>query len=246
MLSVSNAGAALVETFAHIRIINLKSRADRRREMAQQLGRLGLSYDHPQIHLHEASRFGGAGAYPSIGARGCFHSHLKILKQAATANLRSVLIIEDDLDFARNAETLVPTALEALQGTEWSVFYGGYVRTNAGQDTPRHPIFRIESTEPIQTTHFIALRGEAIAAAAAYLDAIDARPPGSPEGGPMHVDGAYSWFRRAHPDLETWLAMPELGYQRPSRTDIHDLGWKDRWRGIREITAFARRIVRKR
>lgn len=41
----------------------------------------------------------------------------------------------------------------------------------------------------------------------------------------MHVDGAYSWFRKDHPFLRTLLADPELGYQRPSRSDIFTGHW---------------------
>ncbi len=33
----------------------------------------------------------------------------------------------------------------------------------------------------------------------------------------MHVDGAYSWFRQAHPHLRTWLAVPILGDNGPPR-----------------------------
>ncbi|MBC7483864.1 MAG: LPS biosynthesis glycosyltransferase, partial [Rhizobacter sp.] len=93
----------------------------------------------------------------------------------------------------------------------------------------------------VQTTHFIGFQGEAIAAAAAYLAAMLERPPGDPDGGPMHVDGAYSWFRRAHPEFQTVLAVPPLGYQRASRTDIHDLAWFDKLPVVRELVSAVRR-----
>jgi len=50
----------------------------------------------------------------------------------------------------------------------------------------------------------------------------------------MHVDGAYTWFRRTHPTRRTWVALPELGHQRQSRTDIHPLRWYDRWPLVRD------------
>ena len=56
----------------------------------------------------------------------------------------------------------------------------------------------------------------------------------------MHVDGAYCWFRHAHPHFRTLLAVPELGYQRSSRTDIHDLRWFDRVPVAREAVAWLR------
>jgi len=36
------------------------------------------------------------------------------------------------------------------------------------------------------------------------------------------------------------MAVPELGYQRFSRTDIHDLRWYDRVIGIRTLAAMVR------
>jgi hypothetical protein len=58
----------------------------------------------------------------------------------------------------------------------------------------------------------------------------------------MHVDGAYSWFRANHPHLLTSVANPELGHQRASRTDVHDLRWHDRVPVVRDIVAFLRRF----
>lgn len=245
MAAVTGAGQALVETFAQIRIINLRSRADRRREMGQELARLGLSLDHPQIALHEASRFDDAGVFPSIGARGCFHSHLAVLEEALASGAPSLLIFEDDLDFARNIETLLPAALDALRGQDWSFFYGGHERVAPGDVIRSGPIMRVEAGEPIRLAHFLGLRREAIVPLVPYLRAMLDRAPGSPDGGPMHVDGAYSWFRKTHPRFETWLAEPQLGHQRPSRTDIHQLGIADRTPVLRDLLALARRVKRR-
>jgi hypothetical protein len=60
----------------------------------------------------------------------------------------------------------------------------------------------------------------------------------------MHVDGAYTWFRASHPEMRTWIAVPELGHQRQSRTDIHPLRWYDRWPVVRELAQWARRVRR--
>lgn len=88
----------------------------------------------------------------------------------------------------------------------------------------------------------LALDACAIARLVPYLQAMLERPSGDPAGGPMHVDGAYSWFRRAHPDLRTVLATPPLGYQRPSRTDVHALRWFDRLPGLHRVAALLRRV----
>ncbi len=74
----------------------------------------------------------------------------------------------------------------------------------------------------------IGVQGTVAADIVAYMEAMLHRPGGHPDGGPMHVDGAYSWFRRAHGGLITVLAVPEVAYQRSSRTDIGQTRWFDR------------------
>ena len=36
----------------------------------------------------------------------------------------------------------------------------------------------------------------------------------------MPVDGAYNEFRLRNPDVNTLIAAPKLGWQRPSRSDL--------------------------
>ena len=101
---------------------------------------------------------------------------------------------------------------------------------------------KIVAETPVRCTHFVAFAGkENISAACAYLEAMLTREPGSPEGGPMHVDGAYSWYRNAY-NKQTYIPSVELGYQRASQTDVHDLGWKDRFIGIRDVVSLIRKL----
>lgn len=258
------ADATGLRRFDRVYVLNLPERADRRREVEVQLRRFGLSLAAEPVRLFRAVRPAEAGPFPSIGSRGCFMSHLGMLREAAGDGLGSVLILEDDLDFAPDAEARLPALLASLWTHDWALFYGGYElpdglpgeaggdaadgpdRADAGAvHAPRGPGLReLASSVPVRTTHFIALRGAAIGEAARFLEAVAARPPGDPAGGPMHVDGAYTWLRRTHPALRTWLAVPELGHQRPSRTDIHVLRWYDRWPGVRELAQWARRVSR--
>ena len=100
----------------------------------------------------------------------------------------------------------------------------------------------VEATLALSTTAFVAVQGRHLAALVPYLEAMLARPPGDPLGGPMHIDGAYCWFRRAHPGMATWLTNPPLGYQRASRTDIHTLRWFDRRTWSAALVAGLRRL----
>jgi hypothetical protein len=238
------AGQKLIDTFDHIVIINLAHRADRRQEMAAQLARLGLSFDHPSVLRFDACRFDEPAGFPTAGTRGCFHSHLGVWREAAERGDKTVLLLEDDLDFGPDVETLLPAALEALDQQDWSHFYGAVLEWSPSTP-PSTPLASAQPNEPVLGGHFIAMHGDAIAKNVAYLDAILTRPAGSPDGGPMHVDGAYGWFRKANPADRTFIARPELGFQRSSRTDIHTLRWPDRFPVLREITALVRRIKRK-
>lgn len=219
----------LNKLFDQVYIINLPERADRRSEMAEQLSLLGLSLDSERVHVFAAVKPESAEGFPSNGARGCFMSHLGILEDAAKRQYPRILIIEDDCNFS-GALVDSTKALEIqIQQTEWSILYGGLVQRHTS--APSAAGLQLETIPPangIMGTHFVALRHDAIAPLAAYLRAMLKRPAGDPEGGPMHVDGAYSWFRAANPHLQTVMCSPQIAYQRSSRTDIHDGAWYDR------------------
>ncbi len=234
--------SSFFKLFERIYVINLAERADRRREMADQLGRIGLRLDCEPVVRFNAVRPPEAGAFPSIGSRGCFLSHLGVLRSAAADGLERILVLEDDLNFAEGFEALAGPVAARLEVDDWSFFYGGYRLDDPLPGAPLDPVAPFE--DGVGTTHFYALRGAVIGALADYLEGQLERPAGDPQGGPMHVDGAYCWFRRRHPEYRTLLAVPELGYQRLSRTDVHALRWYDRSIGVRNVVSLARRFRR--
>jgi glycosyl transferase, family 25 len=237
-------GAELLKVFSLIQIVNLKERRDRREQMASELRRVGLSLDHPGVELLEASRFSEKAGFGSVGARGCFDSHLRALRRAQELGLRSTLILEDDCDFSNEIRRTLPAALAALAAKPWSVFYGGYVRWSPGGE-PDSPVALASPRDSVLGSHFIALSSAAIQGLIPYFTAMRERPPGSPAGGPMHVDGAYDWFRAAHPHLESWMANPVLGHQRGSRSDVHEIRAVERAPLIRDTFSLIRRVRRR-
>lgn len=199
--------------------------------MAAQLSRIGLSFSHPKLTLFPAIRPESAGPFPTIGTRGCFMSHLGVLRHASENGCESILVCEDDLDFAPDFSDRIHEVAARLSAERWGIFYGGHrFEKKESRTIPcgSSQLMSVPSSEPVVTAHFIGFRGKTIAEMARYLEAMLARPPGSDEGGPMHVDGAYSWYRKDHADEITLAVIPELGYQRSSRTDIHELSWYDR------------------
>lgn len=216
--------ALLRSLFDRVYVINLPDRTDRRREMTAQLERIGLA-DDPLVQFFPAVRPADPGEFGSLGERGCFLSHLGALKDAVEKGYRSILILEDDVDWtpaalARNAR------LDALRDIDWGFLHGGRGHDRAAADGAIS-LVRLVPEQELLLGHFIGLRGAVIGQMVAYLEAMLQRPKGSPEGGPMHVDGAYSWFRRAHPAVAAYVCVPSVAQQRSSRSDISvPTGWR--------------------
>lgn len=229
--------------FKRIYIINLPERKDRRDEMAEQLAQIGLSLNHPNIQLFPAIRPKDAGDFPTIGAHGCFLSHLSILKDAEANQLNSILILEDDLNFSANFNEKISQALSEVGKQDWSVFYGGHRLPE--QSTNALNVIEIPADTGVITAHFIAFHGDIIAHLIAELELILSRKAGDPLGGPMHVDGAYSWFRQRHAKYRTFACFPALGYQRASRTDIHQTRWFDQVFIVKNIVSTLRKLKNK-
>lgn len=216
--------------FDQVRIISLRHRADRRALARHEMGRQGIVIGEGNVQFLDAFRPDDRGAFPSIGARGCFLSHLAVLRSAANERVDSVLILEDDVAFAPRLSSRFHEIGRALEETEWSIFHGGCGDVAGHAEQPSTgPVALVDPGRALTLAHCIAFRGEAIAECAEYLSSILERPAGSEDGGPMHVDGAYSWYRRSYPDRQTWMATPGIAYQQSSRSDIStDLKWFDR------------------
>ena len=205
----------LFDHFDRVRIINLRHRTDRRAQMQGELRRLGAE-GSAHVTFFDAHRFDTPETFTSIGARGVYHSHLAILDDAAAAG-ESVLILEDDVDFT-------PTARAMTLPDNWQIFYGGHYAATP-DDLPNSDIIG---------AHCMGFRADVVPQLAAYVRSLLERPDHPP------IDGAYVWFRRAHPHLVTVFAEPALANQRPSRTDIAALRFFDRWHGFRQAAGAAR------
>jgi glycosyl transferase family 25 len=209
----------ILDRFNRIRIVNLTHRRDRRIQMEGELRRLSLIGD-PRVTFFPAARPANAGDFTSIGAHGCYASHKAILDDAAAAG-ESVLILEDDCDFA-------PEAAGYDTAEPWDIFYGGYMPAN----------WCDLAASDIMGSHMMGFSATGARLVSEYLGKLSytgIHPP---------IDAAYVWFRRAHPEVATHFARPPLGHQRPSRTDIADLAFFDRWPGFREVAGAARRVKR--
>jgi hypothetical protein len=191
-----------------------------------------------------------AGAFPSVGARGCFLSHLGILRQALQEEHRTFMILEDDAAFSEVFRTGYAAILDPLRDGagdwdgNWAIAYPGHqIPKMPGPEAARTEHWRVLPAETgVRTTHAMILHHRVVAPLIDYFEQMAARPAGHHAGGPMHVDGAYSWFRRDHPDLVTLVTPRSYILQRPSHSDIAPPTWKDRLPFVRILRRIKSRL----
>lgn len=223
------------EFFERAYVVNLPDRKDRRRVMVRELEKAGMLLTPNKVEIFPAIRPQDAGDFPSVGARGCFLSHLAILKRAKQDRLANVLIMEDDLTISERFRTEQALLVEQLRRTDWGFVYFGHVE----ETTEAYPVTLQPFSEPMKTTHFYGVNNRIFDRLLWFLEELQQRPGGHPEGGPMHLDGAYSQFRARNPGVVTLIASPNLGWQRSSRSDITN-AWFDRVPVFKELAGVAR------
>ena len=222
--------------FGITRVINLPERRDRYRQIKRQLNFLGMPFTHGKVELFPAIRVADPAGFPSPGVRGCFLSHLAVLKDARARGLTSVLVLEDDLEVFPEDITLLATLLECSTHVQWDFLYLGHVLA-----LPPAPAQLVAFTGPIQTCHFYAVHSGIFDRVIGYLESCLTRHPGDPIGGPMNIDGALTMFRAANPDVVTLVAQPSAGSQRSSRSDI-SVRPLEQVPGLRQAMGFARAV----
>lgn len=230
----------LLDYFSKVYIINLTERIDRREETVRMLKRIKVDVKSKSVVFFPAIRSDHPGGFRTVGAHGCFLSHLEILRQEKANGSERVLIMEDDLELVRHFGQMEEQAIDQLNSQRWDIAYFGH-----RLDLQQGKSFKFESYQkPILTTHFLGFNQKIVSQLVDFMEKLLKRPIGSPLGGPMDVDGAYSTYRQCHPGTVTLVANPSLGYQRSSRSDVARLKWYDRWTFFRSVLHRLRLIKR--
>jgi hypothetical protein len=224
---------------AHTVVISLRARPDRRLETIDELSRLGPGLGGGAAEFMLRDRPQHRGEFVSIGARGCFESHLAALRRGV--GKRNLLILEDDIRFDVKA---APLAHRTLSGDDnWDILFGGY---EFFDDAPYAPPLGVSETPPSVNpyqAHCIAFSGRILPRLIGFLETLASRPAGHPDGGPMHVDGAYWHFRRQNPDIRAVMVYPPVGLQRSSRSDIAPPSALDRAPGVATLKRLGRGLM---
>lgn len=242
MVSLHSAADLLLSVFDRIYIINLAHRDDRRQEMQEQLQRIGLSLDHPAVVLFPASFPDDQGEFPTKGARGCFESQLGVHRAILEDGVSRALMLEDDCDFAPGFDAMLNHLGSELKDRDWDMFYSvSPLKPQSGDAKIGEHLLRLSPDHTFPLAHFVGFSAEFSRHAVPYLEAILTRKLGDPQGGPMHVDGAYCWIRAAYPELVVLGSREPLALQRASRSDIAELRFWDRLPVLRQLTSAARR-----
>ena len=207
----------IIEYFDRTSIINLPERADRRAETRDEFNRAGWPIENNKADFFSATRPELANGFPSAGVRGCFLSHMNAIKKARYDSLANILIMEDDIAFVTDTNSIASEAFHELDQVNWGFLYLGH--EHKSYDSPEKRLERI--TEPVPGKYFYAINSTIFDRFLEFLELVLERPPGHPDGGPMYYDGALSTFLMQNRDINTFVVVPSLGYQRSSRSDLH-------------------------
>ena len=224
----------IFDQYDQIRIVNLPERTDRKREMDEELAKIGL-LGNSKVQYFSAIRMTEPGPFRRVGSHGNFLSQLTILEDALKRD-QSVIIMEDDCQFTDDVRTF-------SQKADTDILYGGGdIRSSVDGTFER---------ADITGSHFMGFSKNVLRDLVPFLRSlldlqteIDpkivesdfdplVRPP---------IDGSYVWFRRYHPEYQTEFA--NLAGQRASATDVGDRKWFDNVPILKGLANSARRILR--
>lgn len=227
----------IIEYFDRTNIINLAYREDRRRETREEFARFDIPIDNQKIYFIEADCPDDTAGFPTAGTHGCFLSHLGILRNAQSSGLKNILILEDDITFSSELLRVSAEALTKLENENWDIAYFSHPF-----EEPESPLAWRELDKDMLCAHFYAVNGKCLDQLIHFLETVLTRTPGHPDGGPMHYDGALNVFRAQNPDINICYFSKNLGFQRPSKTDIHETGFKDKMPIVKQIVSALRKL----
>ena len=235
----------LDDYFDRTLIINLPARADRRRETTAELKKYGVAVRPGRVEFFAATKPDDAGGFPTLGAHGCFLSHLRAVKQARDEGVRRLLMLEDDVHPLPALADAGPALLADLERRPWDMAMLGWQRHSDHSLPDGDGRARWKPTdEQFIGTHAYAVHGDAFDKVIGLLErCLGENQPHHPDGRRYHLDELY-WVFGRDANVDQLLALPTLFGQRSSRSDVvGTLDWKETTPVVRTLYGVARRVV---
>ena len=205
---------AWLKTFSRTFVINLERREDRRREATHELRRIGLQIDGERVTFFRALEPLDAFPFASRGEKGCYLSHLEVLRQASAALEGVVLVMEDDFCFFRHFLRHGAEMLNDLSTREWDLAQLGALSYQAHPRFRRHPFWAAGRTWGFGT-HCYAVRARAACQIVAFLESqIQAA------SGHLPLDLAMDRLLAVNMAVQIVSARRPIAFQRPSPSDL--------------------------
>jgi GR25 family glycosyltransferase involved in LPS biosynthesis len=230
----------IVDYFDQVKIISRVSRKDRRDDTVLEFSKNELPINTNKVSFFDAITPTEANGFPNPGSRGCFLSHMRVLEDANQLSLSNILILEDDIQFSKHISMYGALAAKSLKNIDWDIAYFGHTLEDS---TIGAQWLEVDSL--MHLSHFYAVNQKTFEKITVFLNQLTERPAGHPRGGPMHYDGALNTFIQQNSGIKAVYFSVNLGYQRPSKTDIHELSILDTTPILRKMTLIARRLKAK-
>jgi glycosyl transferase family 25 len=170
---------------------------------------------------------------------GNFLSHLSIVEGAYRDGLETVLILEDDAIFSKAFRRSQSKVAQYLLGNPWDQVFIGH---SVADKLPPAPSGLVRFRGSFFWAHCYGVHRRIMPRMIEYMNGTIARPMGSPLGGKMYIDGAYSLFRKQHPDMICLLSSPRLSIQKGSASSLNNRPWYSGNTIVEATTSTLRRV----
>jgi GR25 family glycosyltransferase involved in LPS biosynthesis len=156
-------------------VINLDRRPDRWEQFQQRLRERfdgGWPFASPERHPAIDGEACEIPAYfrGPVGAWGCLQTHLRLWKRQIAEGWDSILILEDDAVFSRDAMQVMQETMEAMP-PEWEQIYFGGQHFHTDQMPPESLIHqKLVRCRCVNRTHAYAIRLSFTAAITDYIE----------------------------------------------------------------------------
>ncbi len=178
----------LIDFFDCVYVVNLPDRKDRRKKIIQELNKVEIPLVPNKTEIFPAIRPSSAQGFPNAAVRGCFLSHLNIIKEAKRRKLANVLIMEDDLVISKDFKIAQNSIVQKLHQTNWGFVYLGH-REKLEQTSQ---VTLQPWSQPIVTAHFYGINSVIFDRLIAFLEELQQRPPGDWGVDSASCDRAYN------------------------------------------------------